>query len=159
MLNITINSAKQKIKYFILITYFLVVSCATGSQLVRDNRIYIGMSKQELLSLYYGAAFFSVNEDPFLHGSYRRHVSSKNKEILAGSSKSMYFVFKDVTIPVRCTFWMGCKAGNGNLESYHFSLAEATNAAFEINKKRKTSFITKKKTVAPKKIFRNQRIK
>ena len=63
----------------------------------------------------------------------------------------MYFVFKDVTIPVRCTFWMGCSPGNGKLESYHFSLSDADNAAYEYNKKEKTSFITKKKTVAPKK--------
>ena len=151
MINITINSIKQKIKYLILIVYFFVVSCATGSQMVRDNRIYIGMSKQELLSLYYGAAFFSVNEDPFLYGSFRKHVSSKNKEILAGSSKSMYFVFKDVTRPVRCSFWMGCNAGNGKLESYHFSLSDANNAVYKYNKKEKTSFISKKKKVSPKK--------
>ena len=151
MTNIATNIIKQKVKYSILILYFFVVSCATGSQMVSDNRIYIGMSKQELLSLYYGAAFFSVSEDPFLYGSYRKHVSSKNKEIIAGSSKSMYFVFKDVTIPVRCTFWMGCSPGNGKLESYHFSLSDADNAAYEYNKKEKTSFITKKKTVAPKK--------
>ena len=151
MINIAINHIKQKIKYLILIAYFFTISCATGSQMVRDNRIYIGMSKQELLSLYYGAAFFSVNEDPFLYGSYRKHISSKNKEILAGSSKSMYFVFKDVTIPVRCTFWMGCNPGNGKLESYHFSMNDANNAAYEYNKKEKTSFINKKKTIQPKK--------
>ena len=151
MINIAINNIKQKIKYSILILYFFVVSCATGSQMLSDNRIYIGMSKQELLSLYYGAAFFSVTEDPFLYGSFRKYVSSKNKEIIAGSSKSMYFVFEDVTIPVKCTFWMGCNAGNGKLESYHFSLSDADNAAYEYNKKEKTSFITKKKTVAPKK--------
>ena len=40
---------------------------------------------------------------------------------------------------------------NGKLESYHFSLSDADNAAYEYNKKEKTSFITKKKTVAPKK--------
>ena len=57
MTNIATNIIKQKVKYSILILYFFVVSCATGSQMVRDNRIYIGMSKQELLSLYYGAAF------------------------------------------------------------------------------------------------------
>ena len=110
MTNIAINIIKQKIKYSILILYFFVVSCATGSQLVSDNRIYLGMSKKQLQELFYGAAFLSAYEDPFLYGSFRKHVSSKNKEIIAGSSKSMYFVFKDVTIPVRCTFWMGCNA-------------------------------------------------
>lgn len=151
MINIAINTIKQKIKYSILIFYFFVISCATGSQMVSDNRIYIGMSKRQLQDLFYGAAFFSAYEDPFLYGSFRKHVSSKNKEIIAGSSKSMYFVFKDVTIPVRCSFWMGCNAGNGKLESYHFSLSDADNAAYEYNKKEKTSFITKKKTVTPKK--------
>ena len=58
MINIAINFIKQKIKYLILITYFFVVSCATGSQMVSDNRIYIGMSKQELLNLYLGDSFF-----------------------------------------------------------------------------------------------------
>ena len=65
-------------------------------------------------------------------------VDGKNKEILAGSSKSMYFVFKDVTRPVRCSFWMGCNAGNGKLESYHFSLSDANNAVYKHNKKEKT---------------------
>ena len=39
----------------------------------------------------------------------------------------MYFVFKDVTIPVRCSFWSGCNVGNGKLESYHFSISDADN--------------------------------
>ena len=63
----------------------------------------------------------------------------------------MYFVFKDVTIPVRCTFWMGCNAGNGKLESYHFSLSDADNAAYEYNKKEKLLSLLRRKTVAPKK--------
>ena len=79
MTNIATNIIKQKVKYSILILYFFVVSCATGSQMVSDNRIYIGMSKQELLSLYYGAAFFSVSEDPFLYhedleDAWKRHL-------------------------------------------------------------------------------------
>ena len=150
MINIAVNFIKQKIKYLILITYFFVVSCATGSQMARDNRIYVGMSKQELLNLYLGDAFFSITEDPFLYGSYRKHISSKNKEILAGSSKSMYYVFKDVTSPVSCSFWSGCRVGNGKLESYHFSISDAENAVYEYKKKEKTSFITKKKTVDQK---------
>ena len=158
MINIAINSIKQKIKYSILILYFFLVSCATGSQMVGDNRIYIGMSKRQLQDLFYGAAFFSAYEDPFLHGSFRKHVSSKNKEIIAGSAKSMYFVFEDVTIPVRCSFWLGCNAGNGKLESYHFSLSDADNAAYEYNKKEKTSFVTKKKTIAPKKSLESKEL-
>ena len=143
MINIALNKVKQKTKFLTLFVYLFLVSCATGSQMVSDNKIYIGMSKADLLDLFLTEGFFSLSEDPFLAGSYRKYVSSKNKEIIAGSSKSIYYVFNDVTIPSSCTFW-GCKRGNGKLESYHFSLSDADNAVYEYDKKEKKPLITKK---------------
>ena len=66
MTNIAINIIKQKIKYSILILYFFVVSCATGSQLVSDNRIYLGMSKNNYKNYFMAQRFLALMKILFI---------------------------------------------------------------------------------------------
>ena len=103
------------------------------------------MSKQELLSLYY--IFFSEK----ILFTWFILCFVKNKEILAGSSKSMYFVFK---ICIRCTLNVSVKPAMSEVVIF-----QLYNTAFEINK-RKTLSITKKKTEdCTEKDAKSQRIK
>ena len=89
------------------------------------------MNKNQLRNVFLTSY---LSEDPFLNDSFNRFYSNQNKEILAGSSQSVFFVFKNVTKPFKCGFLL-CDYGNGTLESYHFNFNQAENSIIQSNTK------------------------
>jgi hypothetical protein len=83
----------KKIFYdrFYLFFFIFISACATGQSLISQNNIYIGMNKNQLRNVFWTS---SLSEDPFLNNSFKKYYSNQNKEILAGSSQSVFFVFK-----------------------------------------------------------------
>ena len=94
MININILYVRKlkKIFYnkFYLIIFIFISACATGQSLISQNNIYIGMNKNQLKNVFWT---FSLSEDPFLNNSFKKYYSNQNKEILAGSSQSVFFCF------------------------------------------------------------------
>ena len=133
IINILYVRKLKKIFYnkFYLIIFIFISACATGQSLINQNNIYIGMNKNQLRNVFLTSY---LSEDPFLSDSFNRFYSNQNKEILAGSSKSVFFVFKNVTKPLKCGFLL-CDYGNGTLESYHFNFNQAENSIIQSNKK------------------------
>lgn len=89
------------------------------------------MNKDQLRNVFFKSY---LSEDPFIDDSFKRYYSNQNKEILAGSSQSIFFVFKNVTKPSKCGF-LSCDYGNGTLESYHFNFNQAENSIIQSNTK------------------------
>jgi S1-C subfamily serine protease len=114
-----------KMRQFLLLLVFLIlVSCATASSLVQSGQVTPGMSKNSLRQLFLQTP---ISDDPFLTQSFRKYYSNSNEEIIAGSNKSMYYVFKDVTVPIQCGTWT-CNNGNGRFVKVFYSLTDATNS-------------------------------
>lgn len=133
IINILYVRKLKKIFYnkFYLIIFIFISACATGQSLINQNNIYIGMNKNQLRNVFLTSY---LSEDPFLNDSFNRFYSNQNKEILAGSSQSVFFVFKNVTKPFKCGFLL-CDYGNGTLESYHFNFNQAENSIIQSNTK------------------------
>ena len=118
---------------------FLLIGCATGSQIITSGDVRVGMSKLELQS----TLFMSYpSEDPFIPGGDSNMFYKENKEIINGSSKTVFYVFKNVTKPVTCG-WI-CDYGNGYLEKWFYSYYDAKEY---ITKKELPKVETKKKIV------------
>ena len=103
---------------FILIFFY---GCATGTSVVTSGEVYRNMSKNDLRNV-----LFKVypGDDPFISGSFSKYDSSKKKEIVAGESRKVYYVFKNVSKPIKCGL-VYCNYGNGKLESWHFNYSDA----------------------------------
>jgi hypothetical protein len=134
----------KKIFYdrFYLIFFIFISACATGQSLISQNNIYIGMNKNQLRNVFLTSY---LSEDPFLNDSFNRFYSNQNKEILAGSSQSVFFVFKNVTKPLKCGFLL-CDYGNGTLESYHFNYNQAVDSIIQSNQKNTSTVKNNTKT-------------
>jgi hypothetical protein len=134
----------KKIFYdrFYLIFFIFISACATGQSLISQNNIYIGMNKNQLRNVFWTS---SLSEDPFLNNSFKKYYSNQNKEILAGSSQSVFFVFKNVTKPFKCGFLL-CDYGNGTLESYHFNYNQAVDSIIQSNQKNTSTVKNNTKT-------------
>ena len=78
--------------------------------------------------------------------SFNRFYSNENKEILGGSSQSVFFVFKNVTKPFKCGFLL-CDYGNGTLESYHFNYNQAVDSIIQSNQKNTSTVKNNTKTI------------
>ena len=127
-------------KILLLPFVFFLVSCATGSQIISSGDILIGMTKQELRN----QLFISYpSEDPFMSGSTSKMFYKQNKEIISGSSQTVFYVFRNVTKPVKAG-WVITDNGNGQLEKWFYSYIDAKNF---IEKKEKTIIKTTKKTI------------
>tara|TARA_E500000178_G_C16631673_1_gene577933 strand:- start:112 stop:636 length:525 start_codon:yes stop_codon:yes gene_type:complete len=111
------------LKKFIFIIFIIAFtySCATSQNFISKGEIYSGMSKTSLRNL-----LLSVypNEDPFIPGSFSEYNSLKSGEIISGSGKKIFYVFKNVNTPLDCGMFL-CKYGNGTLKSWHYSLPDA----------------------------------
>ncbi len=108
---------------------FFLAACTTGSQKISSGDVRSGMSKGELrtaLSMTY------PSEDPFLTSGISKMFYNENKEIIYGSAQTVFYVFRNVTKPIKCG-WI-CDYGNGYLEKWFYSYSDAAN------------YITKKKT-------------
>ncbi len=114
------------LKKFIILLNILIFtySCATTESIISDGKLYTGMSKESLrnilLDVYPG-------EDPFITDSFSEYDFSNKKEIISGSSKKLFYVFKNVNKPIDCGLIL-CKYGDGRLVSWHYSLASARAA-------------------------------
>lgn len=100
------------------------------------------MNKDQLRNVFFKSY---LSEDPFIDGSFKRYYSNQNKEILAGSSQSIFFVFKNVTKPSKCGF-LSCDYGNGTLESYHFNYNQAVDSIFRSNQRNTSTVKNNTKT-------------
>ena len=98
------------------------------------------MSKSELqlaLNLTY------PSEDPFLPQGTSRTFYNEKKEIINGSAQTVFYVFRNVSKPVKCGGWI-CDPGNGYLEKWFYSY---NNAKDFVTKKELPKVKTKRKIV------------
>ena len=104
----------------LLITLFVLSSCTTAREEVQSGKVYIGMSKRNVVS---ALSMTTLSEDAFLGGCYRNYVSDLRLEVLSSSSRSVYFIFEDVYQPT-----VGCdriKVGDGKLAQIVYSRSDA----------------------------------
>ena len=130
-------------KILILLFTFLLAACATSSQLISSGDVRSGMSKAELQSVLF---MTYPSEDPFINTGISKMFYKENKEIIYGSAQTVFYVFRNVTKPIKCG-WI-CDYGNGYLEKWFYSYSDAAN------------YITKKKTPkvkAKKKIIKKDK--
>jgi len=95
----------------IFIPIILLISCSSPSQLLSQGMIYPGMSKSSFREVM--LFNLDLNDDAFLSGCVREYFSDTRHEIISSSSRSMFYVFKQVTDPAPIN---NCdKIGNGIL--------------------------------------------
>ena len=100
----------------IFIPIILLISCSTPSQLLSQGKIYPGMSKSSFREvMFYN---LDIYDDAFFPGCVREYFSDTRHEIISSESRSMFYVFKQVTDPAPIN---NCdKIGNGILaESFN----------------------------------------
>ena len=108
-------------KILILPFIFFLTACTTGSQIIGSGDVRVGMSKAELrtkLNMTY------PSEDPFLNTGISKMFYKENKEIIYGSAQTVFYVFRNVTKPLKCGVWT-CDYGNGYLEKWFYSYSDA----------------------------------
>ena len=111
---------------------------ASNVKLIENNKIYPGMSKIQINSVF---AYQSILENPLLPLSYKEYFQKENKEILSDDNdRNVYYVFRNVYKPVSCN-WLYCNFGDGVLESTFYSYNDAVNF---IKKTEKKKYIQKK---------------
>lgn len=115
---------------FLIIISILTFGCATTDSLISEGKVYSGMSKTSLRNLLLDVY---PNEDPFIYGSFSEFDYSNNIEIISGSNRNVFYVFKDVKTPVKCGLII-CKYGDGKLLSWHYSINSARTALTDNNK-------------------------
>ena len=124
MRRLNMKIKKQYLLFFILV---FIYGCATSQSLISEGKVYQGMSKTSLRNILLDVY---PNEDPFVPNSFSEYNSSKKKEIISGSSKNLFYVFKDVYKPTVCGILL-CKYGDGSLVSWHYSLTSARASLVE----------------------------
>ena len=124
-------------KILILPFIFFLAACSTGSQIIGSGDVRVGMSKSELRS---ALLMTYPSEDPFLDTGISKMFYKENKEIIYGSARTVFYVFRNVTKPVKCG-WI-CDYGNGYLEKWFYSYYDAKEY---ITKKELPKVKTKKK--------------
>ena len=124
---------------FLYVAIIFITGCVSGKEIISDNKLKRGMSKNE-----FGRKFImsSVKEYVFMSsaGSYKYG----NKEIIWPPSKSVFYVFTNVTRPVKCNFI--CDRGDGEYDTYFTSLSAAKNyiQGSSIKKQKKKELVVKK---------------
>lgn len=108
---------------FLILTFIILTSCATGSSLVDKNIIKPGMTK---LDLNFVLAYRTFWDQITVPTAYREYFSSQKKEILAPDKKNkdIYYVFTNVYRPVKCG-WILCDEGDGTLDKTFLNYASA----------------------------------
>ena len=74
---------------FLILTFIILTSCATGSSLVDKNIIKPGMTK---LDLNYVLAYRTFWDQITVPTAYREYFQSQKKEILAPDKKIKIFI-------------------------------------------------------------------
>ena len=110
-------------KILILPFIFFLTACTTGSQIIGSGDVRVGINKSELQSLLFKSY---PSEDPFIPGGNSNMFYKENKEIINGSAKTVFYVFRNVTKPLKCGVWT-CDYGNGYLEKWFYSYSNAKN--------------------------------
>ncbi len=108
-------------KLITLSCLLFLVACATGSELISQGEVRKGMSKSQLRS---ALNMSYPSDDPFVGGSFSKLFSTLNKEIIYGSGKKQFYVFRNVNTPKKCGDWT-CSNGDGYYDSYFYSLKAA----------------------------------
>ena len=133
----------------ILILLF-VASCTTARQEVSSGKIRVGMSKSEVRS---ALLMTTLSEDAFIGGCYRKYHEQIKYEVVAASSKSVYFIFNNVTIPTA-----GCSAtGNGSLVKIAYTANEVNRYISSKNKSSQSSTRVAKKSPSKKPATKNRK--
>ena len=118
----------RNVVIFLLLSVFLH-GCTTGSSVVSSGSVYEGMSKQQLRDKLYTTY---PGDDPFLTNSQKEYRRADKIEIIWGYSNNVFYVFENVT---RLWLWsICCNYGNGQLKSWHYSLAQ--QKTFETKKEK-----------------------
>ena len=103
----------------------LLTSCLVDSaSLISEGNINPGISKKQLRATL-GAA--KLKDDPFWGNCYRKYYSEINVEVLSSASRSVYYVFENVSQPsVECRR-QASLIGDGRLASLKYNLKDVEN--------------------------------
>ena len=99
----------------------LLSACASNDKIVNSGKLKQNLTKSELQDVLFNSY---PGDDPFIPGGGSLFVHENNAEIIWGSNKNTYYVFRFVSETVSCGM-VYCKLGNGGLESWHSSLEAA----------------------------------
>tara|TARA_B100000029_G_scaffold494509_1_gene558337 strand:+ start:2844 stop:3419 length:576 start_codon:yes stop_codon:yes gene_type:complete len=99
-------------KFLIFPFIFLIVACASPDSLIKKDKIRSGMSKYDVDDAIIFGSFWN---QIFIPEAYREYFPKERKEVLSGTGKHIYYVFKNVDTKVKCG-WMFCEYGNGTLD-------------------------------------------
>jgi hypothetical protein len=108
-------------KIILLLIIFFISACASPDNLIKENKIRPGMSKIDIESAIVFGSFWN---QIFVPEAYREYFPKQKKEILSGTRKKVFYVFKRVNTQVKCG-WLLCKIGNGYLEKTFNNYSDA----------------------------------
>ena len=108
-------------KILILFSVFVLVSCAAPAELVKKNKIRPGMNKVEVDLVIVLKSFWN---QIFVPEAYREYFAKEKKEILSGTNKHIYYVFRNVNTRVKCG-WLMCDYGDGILDQAFINYKDA----------------------------------
>tara|TARA_B100000579_G_C22758400_1_gene817663 strand:+ start:526 stop:1245 length:720 start_codon:yes stop_codon:yes gene_type:complete len=108
----------------IVVLGLLLTGCATTESLISSGKFKKDMSKSE-----FNDAFMTSypSDMPLYPDGGSEFFANSSNEIVWAPNKSQFYVFKNVSEPVTCGIFL-CKIGNGTLESWHDSLADARDS-------------------------------
>ena len=111
---------KKVLTQMVIIAITLVIqACVSTTSVINKGAIQKGMSKQELRNKL---LLTKLAEDPFLSGCYRKYYPNIGVEIISSQSRTVFFIFKDVTTPsTTCSN----NTENGLLAGWAFSDVDA----------------------------------
>ena len=115
----------------------LLSACASNDKIVNSGKLKQNLTKSELQDVLFNSY---PGDDPFIPGGGSLFINENNAEIIWGSNKNTYYVFRFVSETVSCGMVL-CKLGNGGLESWHSSLkaAKASLPKKELNQTEQTN--------------------
>ena len=122
------------VKYYFIMIKKLILILSLGllltgclvdsSSLISDGKINPGISKKQLKHVL-GSA--KLKDDPFWGNCYRKYYDEINIEVLSSASRSVYYVFENVTQPsIECKRQTSL-IGDGKLASLKYNLVDVEN--------------------------------
>ena len=125
----------------LLFIIFFISACASPSSLIKENKIRPGMSKLDVENAIIFGSFWN---QIFVPEAYREYFPKQKKEILSGTGKKVFYVFKRVNTQVKCG-WLLCEYGNGYLDKTFNNYSDAIN--YVVNDENIASEKKPKKTI------------
>lgn len=110
-------------KILLLLIIFFISACASPTNLIKENKIRPGMSKLDVENAIIFGSFWN---QIFIPEAYREYFPKEKKEILSGTGKKVFYVFRGVDTQVKCG-WLLCDYGNGYLDKTFNNYSEAIN--------------------------------